>query len=85
MRHRDGSYTSVSANSRGHKLQDYELAIMTVAKKNNWYFVDQFRSGITDETLSITTLDGVHLNSFGYRLAVLPWIDVFNMVANSLA
>lgn len=85
LRHKDGSYTSVSANSRGHKLQDYELAIMTVAKKNNWYFVDQFRSGITDETLSITTLDGVHLNSFGYRLAVLPWIDVFNMVANSLA
>ena len=84
LRHKDGSYTSVSANSRGHKLQDYELAIMTVAKKNNWYFVDQFRSKITDETLSITTLDGVHLNSFGYRLAVLPWIEVFNMVANAL-
>lgn len=84
LRHKDGSYTSVSANSRGHKLQDYELAIMTVAKRNNWYFVDQFRSKITDESLSITTLDGVHLNSFGYRLAVLPWIDVFNMVANAL-
>ncbi|MBF1471462.1 MAG: SGNH/GDSL hydrolase family protein [Prevotella pallens] len=84
LRHKDGSYTSVSANSRGHKLIDYEFAIMTIAKKNNWYFVDQFRSKITDETLSITTLDGVHLNSFGYRLAVLPWIDVFNMVANAL-
>ena len=84
LRHKDGSYTSVSANSRGHKLQDYELAIMTIAKRNNWYFVDQFRSKITDESLSITTLDGVHLNSFGYRLAVLPWIDVFNMVANAL-
>ena len=85
LRCKDGGYTSISANSRGHKLTDYELAIMTIAKKNNWYFVDQFRSGITDESLSITTLDGVHLNSFGYRLAVLPWIDVFNMVANSLA
>ena len=84
LRHKDGSYTSVSANSRGHKLQDYELAIMTIAKRNNWYFVDQFRSKITDESLSITTLDGVHLNSFGYRLAVLPWIDVFSMVANAL-
>lgn len=84
LRHKDGSYTSVSANSRGHKLIDYEFAIMTVAKKNNWYFVDQFRSKVTDESLSITTLDGVHLNSFGYRLAVLPWIDVFNMVANAL-
>lgn len=84
LRCNDGGYTSVSANSRGHKLIDYELAIMTIAKRNNWYFVDQFRSGITDETLSITTLDGVHLNSFGYRLAVLPWIDVFNMIANAL-
>ena len=84
LRHKDGSYTSVSANSRGHKLQDYELAIMTIAKRNNWYFVDQFRSKITDESLSITTLDGVHLNSFGYRLAVLPWIETFNMIANAL-
>lgn len=84
LRCKDGGYTSISANSRGHKLTDYELAIMTIAKRNNWYFVDQFRSKITDESLSITTLDGVHLNSFGYRLAVLPWIEVFNMVANSL-
>lgn len=84
LRCNDDGYTSVSANSRGHKLIDYELAIMTVAKKNNWYFVDQFRSKITDESLSITTLDGVHLNSFGYRLAVLPWIETFNMVANAL-
>jgi len=83
-RNNDGA-TSVSANSRGHKLTDYELAIMTIAKRNNWYFVDQFRSGITDENLSITTFDGLHLNSFGYRLAVLPWIETFNMVANSLA
>lgn len=84
LRRNNDGYTSVSANSRGHKLTDYEFAIMTIAKRNNWYFVDQFRSGITDESLSITTLDGVHLNSFGYRLAVLPWIDVFNMVANAL-
>lgn len=84
LRRNSDGYTSVSANSRGHKLQDYELAMMTIAKRNNWYFVDQFRSGITDESLSITTLDGLHLNSFGYRLAVLPWIAAFNMVANAL-
>ena len=84
LRRNNDGYTSVSANSRGHKLTDYELAVMTIAKRNNWYFVDQFRSGITDETLSVTTLDGLHLNSFGYRLAVLPWIETFNMVANTL-
>lgn len=84
LRRNNDGYTSVSANSRGHKLTDYELAMMTIAKRNNWYFVDQFRSGITDETLSITTLDGLHLNSFGYRLAVLPWIETFNIIANAL-
>lgn len=84
LRRNNDGYTSVSTNSRGHKLTNYELAMMTIAKKNNWYFVDQFRSRITDESLSITTLDGLHLNSFGYRLAVLPWIETFNMVANAL-
>ena len=84
LRRNNDGYTSVSANSRGHKLQDYELAMMTIAKKNNWYFVDQFRRGITDESLPITTIDGLHLNSFGYRLAVLPWIETFNMIANAL-
>jgi hypothetical protein len=83
-RNHDG-YTSTSANSKGHTLLDYEYALMKVAAKNNWYFVDQYRlSGITDETIMLTTSDGLHLNNFGYTLAVKPWIEQLNIVARKL-
>jgi hypothetical protein len=75
LRRNNGGYTSTSVNAAGHTLLDYEKAIMTISALNGWRFIDQFRqSEVTDETLSITTLDGLHPNNFGYTLAVKPTI-----------
>lgn len=85
LRRNNSGYTSTSENTEGHTLLDYEKAVMTIAALNGWYFVDQFRmSAITDETLSITTLDGLHLNNFGYKLAVLPWVSAFDILYSKL-
>lgn len=84
LRRNNASYTSISKNTVGHALLDYEKALMHVASLNNWYFVDQYRlSGINDDTLQFTTLDGLHLNNFGYTLAVKPWIEQFTIVSLS--
>jgi|GEM_PF-1842165 hypothetical protein len=83
LRRNNGGYTSTSTNAVGHKLVDYERALMTVAQLNGWIFIDQFRqSEITDETLDITTLDGLHPNNFGYQLAVRPWLRVLWIYLN---
>lgn len=84
LKRNNSNYTSTSKNTAGHALLDYEYAMMNVAARNNWYFVDQYRCGITDETIALTTLDGLHLNNFGYTLAVKPWIEQFNIIANHL-
>lgn len=83
LRRNNSGYTSVSANSVGHTLVDYEKALMTIAEKQGWLFVDQYRlSGITDDSIHITTIDGLHLNNFGYTLAVIPWIWMFDYIYN---
>ena len=85
LRRNNSGYTSTSQNTEGHTLTDYEYALMNVAARNNWYFVDQFRlSGITDDSIALTTLDGLHLNNFGYSLAVKPWIEQFTIFARKL-
>ena len=86
LRRNHSNYTSTSKNTQNHTLVDYEKALITVAVLNNWYFVDQYRlSGITDDTIALTTLDGLHLNNFGYTLAVKPWIEQLNILAVQLA
>ena len=81
LRRNHSGYTSVSENTQGHRLLDYEYALMNVAVRNNWYFVDQYRlCGVTDETIELTTVDGLHLNNFGYRMAVKPWIEQFEII-----
>ena len=56
---------------------------MYVVMKNNWCFVDQFRLfALSDNVLPYATLDGLHYNNTGYRLAVLPWIAVFDEIYN---
>lgn len=86
LRRNNANYTSTSKNTHDHTLVDYEKALMRIAALNNWYFVDQYRlSGITDDTIDLTTLDGLHLNNFGYTLAVKPWIEQLNIVAAKLA
>ncbi|WNN12392.1 SGNH/GDSL hydrolase family protein [Chryseobacterium phage MA9V-2] len=83
FRRNNGGYTSTSTNTAGHTLLDYEIAIMTIAALNGWRYIDQFRqSEITDETLSITTGDGLHPNNFGYTLAVKQWIRNFWIYAS---
>ena len=85
LRRNNSSYTSTSKNTQDHTLVDYEKALIRVAVLNNWYFVDQYRlSGITDDTITLTTLDGLHLNNFGYTLAVKPWIEQLNIIAVKL-
>ena len=82
LRRDSGGYTSVSGNAVGHTLVDYEKALLEVAVLNGWWFVDQFRlSGIADETINLTTIDGLHLNNLGYKLAVLPWVNTINILA----
>ena len=83
LRRNNSGYTSTSKNTAGHTLLDYEKALMEIAVKNKWWFVDQFRlSGVTDETISLTTIDGLHLNNLGYKLAVIPWMNVISMFEN---
>ncbi len=85
LRRNNSGYTSTSKNKCGYGLVDYEHAMMDIASRNGWYFVDQYRlSGITDETLDITTIDGLHLNNFGYKLAVIPWISTFDYIYHEL-
>ena len=80
LRRNNSGYTSSSKNTAGATLLHYEKALMEVALKNKWWFVDQFRlCGVTDDTIALTTIDGLHLNNLGYRLAVIPWVNVFNM------
>lgn len=79
-RNNDG-YTSTSENGNGDTLADFELALCNVAAMNGWHFVDQFRfSSVQDENLQATTIDGLHLNNYGYSLAVKPWIEEFNLI-----
>lgn len=85
LRRNNSGYTSTSQNTAGHTLTDYEYALMNVAARNGWYFVDQFRlSGVTDDSIALTTLDGLHLNNFGYSLAAKPWIEQFDILAGKL-
>ena len=85
LRRNNSGYTSTSQNTAGHTLTDYEYALMNVAARNGWYFVDQFRlSGVTDDSIALTTLDGLHLNNFGYSLAVTPRIEQFDIFAGKL-
>lgn len=85
LRRNNSGYTSTSENTQGHTLEDYELALMTIASKNKWIFVDQFRMcGVTDNSIMTTTIDGLHLNNFGYTLAVIPWIWAFDYIYNSV-
>ncbi|MCF0196857.1 MAG: SGNH/GDSL hydrolase family protein [Bacteroidaceae bacterium] len=85
LKRNNSNYTSTSKNTVGATLADYELAMLTVSNLNGWYFVDQNRlSGITDENLPATTADGLHLTNLGYRMAVIPWMAVFEEVAAKL-
>ena len=82
LRRNNSGYTSTSANTNGHTLADYSAALVEVAKLNNWHFIDQFNdSGITDDMLATVTLDGLHLNNDGYKIAVKPWIEMFEELA----
>lgn len=84
LKRNNSSYTSISKNTAGCTLADYELALLTCAALNtNWYFVDQNRlSGITDENLPAVTADGLHLNNLGYTMAVQPWISVLRTLVD---
>ena len=83
LRRNNSGYTSTSENTAGHTLIDYEKALMTIAEEQGWLFVDQYRlSGITDDSIHITTIDGLHLNNFGYTLAIIPWVWIFDYVYN---
>lgn len=73
LRRNNDGYTSTSINAAGHTLLDYERALLNVASWNDWLFVDQYRCDITDEVVQWATIDGLHLNNFGYNLAIRPW------------
>lgn len=80
-RNNDG-YTSTSVNAVGHTLLDYERALLNVASWNDWLFVDQYRSALTDEAVEYATIDGLHLNNFGYNLAIRPWYECIDTLVD---
>ncbi|MDQ0783948.1 hypothetical protein [Chryseobacterium sp. W4I1] len=85
LKRNNSGYTSTSANTKGHTLLNYEAAIMTICALNGWDFVDQYRqSEITDETLMITTNDGLHPNNFGYKLVAKSVINAIWRLVKSL-
>ncbi len=85
LKRNNSGYTSISENTVGATLLSYERALMYVCALNGWFFVDQHRlTGITDDTLSLTTLDGLHLNNLGYQIAVKPWIEQFGILYATL-
>lgn len=78
LKRNNAGYTSISSNTSGHTILDYEKALLEIALLNDWRFIDQNReSGITDDNLAFTTLDGLHPNNFGYRLVSKVWIREF--------
>lgn len=85
LRRDNSGYTSTSTNSKGHTLEDYEAALAYAAVKNGWYFVDQFRlSALSDNVLGAATVDGLHLNNLGFRMAVMPWKAMFDYLHDKL-
>ena len=77
---RNGWNTQIT-NENGNTIVDFEKALMYAAVKNKWWFVDQFRlSGITSDTALFTTIDGIHLNNLGYKMAIVPWLNVFRCI-----
>ena len=81
---RTGGMPPIPATN-GHTVEDFEQALIYAANKNGWYFVDQYRQGgVSENIVSLVTHDGIHLNNTGYKLAVLPWIAVFDQIYNKL-
>lgn len=74
-------WNTQTINKNGNTIVDFEKALMYAAVKNKWWFVDQFRlSGITSDTALFTTIDGTHLNNLGYKMAIVPWFNVFRCI-----
>lgn len=70
-------------NTIGLNLEDYEKALLYVACRNEWYFVDQYRnSGINELNAPYTLYDMLHPTNFGFRLAVKPWVEQFKIIQN---
>lgn len=85
LRRNNGGLTSTSKNTIGLTLEDYEVALAYACMKNNWWFVDQFRlSALSDNVIQLATIDGLHLNNLGYKMAVIPWAQVFGIIHDSL-
>lgn len=71
-------YTSWSKNTLDHSLKDYTDALLWVANRLSWRFVDQFNySGINIDNLGVNTRDGLHPNNIGYAKYAGLWINEF--------
>jgi hypothetical protein len=85
LRRNNSGYTSTSKNSNGDTLESYEKALAYVCMKNGWEFVDQYRlCALSDNVLEFATLDGLHPNNLGFRMAVVPWYTMFSMIHDKL-
>ena len=71
-------------NNLGLTLEDYEKAMCYAAARSGWHFVDQYRNSINAVNANVALYDGLHLTNFGYRLAVKPWIEQFNILQRML-
>lgn len=68
----NGSYTTTTTNTAGHKLIDYVNAIKNIGELYSIPVVDMYRnSGLNKLNLLTYTTDGLHLNGLGYDIVSL--------------
>lgn len=74
----NGIYTSFSANTEGHTMNDYIAALQFVRNRLGWRYVDQFcDSTFNMDNILENTYDGLHPNNSGYAKYAGIWISEF--------
>lgn len=64
-------YNIETVNTAGHKLIDYVNAIKKIGEMYSEPIFDQYNiSGVNIKTLNTYTMDGLHLNNYGYECIV---------------
>ena len=79
--HSEGLFEGTTTSERINKVESLSNAGLEVAIILQSYFVDQWNLvPITPYNVRLCTKDGLHLNKYGYQIAVIPWIDVLDMI-----
>lgn len=67
LQRNNAGYSTTTTNAAGHMLGDYRAAIFALADMYSLPAVDMYAlSGISEKTLDLYTMDGLHPNEQGY-------------------